>query len=78
MSETWVTKQLLPDLQAVRAVTFSGEKVVLINFEYDLRLSLPEMWQLLAAKERTIIKISKLSVAKFRTLTNRTSKRLRV
>ena len=69
---------MLPDLQAVRAVTFSEEKVVLINFEYYLRLSLPEMWQLLAAKERTIIKISKLSVAKFRTLTNRTSKRLRV
>lgn len=26
------TKQLLPDLQAVCTVTFSGEKVVFINF----------------------------------------------
>ena len=28
VSETWVTKQLLPDLLAVCAVTFSGEKDV--------------------------------------------------
>ena len=35
MSETWVTKQLLPDLQAVREVTFSGEKVVFIIFNMD-------------------------------------------
>ena len=32
VSETWGTKQLLPDLQAVCAVTFSGEKVVFIIF----------------------------------------------
>ena len=32
MSETWVTKQLLPDLQAVCTVTFSGEKSCFYNF----------------------------------------------
>ena len=35
VSETWVTKQLLPDLQAVCAVTFSGEKVVFYFFNMD-------------------------------------------
>ena len=35
VSETWVTKQLLPDLQAVCAVTLSGEKVVFIFLNMD-------------------------------------------
>ena len=32
VSETWVTKQLLPDLQAVCEVAFSGEKSCFYKF----------------------------------------------